>query len=154
MAKIIEDCSTLQRLVDLGVDLSDWEEYDSNGQNMEIALRLNFDADVKPVIDWLIDKGVDIAEHAALFTRNPQIFNRNLDDMNNSIKYLESKNFSRQRIQEILISSHLKWLNFSPMEVDSKLGYFQKNFGLNGNEVRKLATIEPNLILWKGVPYQ
>ena len=31
IAKIISDCPSLQRLVDLGVDLSRWEDNDTNG---------------------------------------------------------------------------------------------------------------------------
>ena len=121
---------------------------------MEIALRLNFDVDVTPIMLWLMDKGLDIRDQAELFTRNPRIFNKTIDEMNNVIEYLQSKDFARQGIQEILTGSYGKWLNFSVVEIDSKLGYFQKNFRLSGNEVRKLAIKEPNLIIWTGVPFQ
>jgi mTERF domain-containing protein len=138
----------------LGVDLSVWEDNVYGSENMEIALRLNFDVDVKPIMLWLMEKGVDIREQAALFTRNPQIFKKTLDEMNNAIEYLKSKDFARQGIKEILIGSHGRWLNFSVVEIDSKLGYFQRNFGLSGNEVRKLSMKEPNLIIWTGAPFQ
>lgn len=154
ISKIIEDCPSLQRLVDLGVDLSVWEDNVYGSENMEIALRLNFDVDVKPIMLWLMEKGVDIRDQAALFTRNPQIFKKTLDEMNNAIEYLKSKDFARQGIKEILIGSHGRWLNFSVVEIDSKLGYFQRNFGLSGNEVRKLSMKEPNLIIWTGAPFQ
>ena len=103
---------------------------------------------------WLMEKGVDIADQAVLFTKNPQIFNKTIDEMNNAMDYLQSKKFPREGIQEILIGSHGKWLNFSAVEVDSKLGYFQRNFDLSGNEVRAVTIKDPNLILWTGVPFQ
>ena len=154
IAKIIEDCPSLQRLVDLGVDLSVWEDNYFSSQNMEIALRLNFDVDVKPIMLWMMDKGVDIKDLAEIFTKNPRIFNVPLDEMNNAVEYLNSKNFARSGIQEILIGSHGKWLNISTVDIDSRLGYFQRNFGLSGNEVRNLAIKDPKLILWVGVPFQ
>ena len=154
IAKIIKDCPTLQRLVDLGVDLSQWEERDFNGQNMEIAIRIDFDADVKPRVQWLIDHGVDLNNQAVIFTSNPNIFNISLEQMNSVVEYLKAKKFPRRSISEIILGSYGKWLSFSVVDIDSKLGYFQNNFKLSGNEVRQLAKNEPNLIIWAGVPFQ
>ena len=38
IAKIVSESPSLQQMIDLGVDLSEWEERDSNGQNIEIVL--------------------------------------------------------------------------------------------------------------------
>ena len=43
IAKIVSESPSLQQMIDLGVDLSEWEERDSNGQNIEIALKINFE---------------------------------------------------------------------------------------------------------------
>lgn len=154
IAKIIEDCTSLQRLVDLGVDLSQWEERDLDGQNMEIAMRLDFVEDIKPRVQWLMDHGIDLKDQAVIFTFNPNIFNVSIEQMNSAIEYLKAKNFSRHSISEIILGSNGKWLNFSVVDIDSKLGYFQTNFKLKGNEVRQLVKHEPSLILWVGVPFQ
>ena len=154
IAKIISDCPSLQRLVDLGVDLSRWEENDTNGDNMEIALRLNFESEVKPRIQWLMDHGIDLERQAIMFTNNPKIFDKSFEEINKSIAYLKSKDFTTRNIKEILIRSDGKWLDYSVVDIDSKLGYFQRNFELIGNEVRQLTILEPCLILWAGVPFQ
>lgn len=153
IAKIVSESPSLQQMIDLGVDLSEWEEHDSNGKNIEIALRINFEHDVKPRIQFMINQGVDLEYHASIFTSNPSIFDVSLESMNQSIEYLKSKNFSPRNIKDILIGSYGRWFNYS-LEIDKKLGYFQKNFELSGQEVRQIAVAAPNLIIWSGVPYQ
>lgn len=40
------------------------------------------------------------------------------------------------------------WLNFNTKRIDRRLGYFQKNFDLTGNDVRFLTSKQPNLITY------
>ncbi|XP_063231578.1 transcription termination factor 3, mitochondrial isoform X2 [Bacillus rossius redtenbacheri] len=47
-----------------------------------------------------------------------------------------------------VISKNPYWLSFSTDTIDSRLGHFQKNFSLTGNEVRFLATKQPRLITY------
>jgi len=148
------ECSTLQRLVDLGVDLSYWEEHDHDGQTIEIAMRLNFEDDVKPRIMWMIDKGINLENQATILTQTPQIFNKSIEELNKMVVYLQSKNFPNESIRDMIIGTSGKWLKSTVLEIDSKLGYFQKKFELSGNEVRKLAKEEPRLIIWDGIPFQ
>ena len=155
VAKIIDECPSLQRLVDLGVDLSVWEESEKrDGKNMEIALRLDFVSDAIPRIRWLVDHGINHQKIADIFTLNPKIFDITLDEMNRSVDYLKSKRFSSRSIAQILLETSCRWLNYSVTDVDSRLGYFQKNFRLTGDEVRQLAKNGSTLMLWSGVPYQ
>lgn len=155
VAKIIGECPSLQRLVDLGVNLSVWEESErSDGKNMEIALRLDFVSDVIPRIKWLMDRGINHQNIADIFTLNPKIFDISLDEMNSALDYLKSKRFSSRSIAQIFLDTNCKWLNYSVTDIDSRLGYFQKNFRLKGDEVRQLAKNGPRLILWSGVPFQ
>jgi len=154
IAKIIHDLPTLQRLVDLGVDLSSWEKNDRDGQYMEIALRLNFEVDVKPRINWMLENGIEIDNQGDIFTETPEIFNKSLDELNKMVEYLKSKKFSNQSISDIIVNTEGSWLKHSVVEIDSNLGYFQKKFGLTGNQVRQLAIEGPKLIIWPGVPFQ
>ena len=50
--------------------------------------------------------------------------------------------------------SRCRWLNLSVTEIDARLGFLQKTFKLKGDEVRNLASDEPNLVVWKGTPHQ
>ena len=139
----------------MGVNLSVWEEIEKrDGKNMEIALRLDFVSDVIPRIKWLMDHGISQQNIADIFTLNPRIFDVSLDEMNSGVDYLKSKRFSSRSIAQILLETSCRWLNYSVTDVDSRLGYFQKNFRLTGDEVRQLAKNGPRLILWLGVPFQ
>ena len=156
IAKVIEDSPSLKKLLDLGVDLSHWEDGGGAcaGQNIEIALRLNFASDIAPRIQWLMDHGVAIEEVATIFTNNPLIFDVEMKKMDMLVDYLKSKKFSRQSIVQILVEADCKWFNFTVADIDARLGYFQKVFQLSGNEVRSVAEHQPTLVVWPGVPYQ
>jgi len=154
IAKIIQDFPALQRLVDLGVDLSSWETYDRDGKNMEIAMRLNFEEDVKPRINWMLDNGIKHENQGEIFTRTPEIFNKSLEELNKMVEYLQSKKFTNQSIRDIIVKTKGLWLKHTVVEIDTNLGFFQKKFGLSGNQVRLLANEGPNLIIWSGVPFQ
>ena len=121
---------------------------------MEIALRLNFEVDVKPRINWMLENGIEIDNQGDIFTETPEIFNKSLDELNKMVEYLKSKKFSNQSISDIIVNTEGSWLKHSVVEIDSNLGYFQKKFGLTGNQVRQLAIEGPKLIIWPGVPFQ
>ncbi len=46
------------------------------------------------------------------------------------------------------------WLSYTTEEIDSRLGYLQKTFGLTGDEVRGLAVRLSLLVTWGGIPGQ
>jgi len=75
------------------------------------------------------------------------IFKEPLDDLDTRINYLESKNFTTPMIQRI-ISTNPYWLNFKTRGIDYRLGHFQKDFKLNGTDVRALATKQARLITY------
>jgi len=50
--------------------------------------------------------------------------------------------------------SHCKWFTHDVKDIDNRLGYFQSSFSLTGNQVRKLASECPDLIIWVGTPFQ
>lgn len=75
------------------------------------------------------------------------IFKVDLDDMQTRVNYLEAKRFSKTQIQRILTLNPF-WLMFSTRRIDKRLGYFQKEFGLKGDDVRFLASKLPRLITY------
>ena len=117
-------------------------------------MKLNFENDVKPRILWLMNRGIDLKNQAAIFTRTPEIFNKSLEELDQMVEYLESKKFPNESIKNVIIGTSGAWLKSTVIEIDSKLGYFQKKFELNGNQVRQFVKEEPRLVIWSGVPFQ
>jgi len=150
LAKVIDECPTLQRLVDLGVDLSKWERGEGGLDNAGMALGLDFAKDVAPRLRFLVDHGVQPSNLGHLLTENPDLFRVDLSDMKVRVEYLSWRKFSANSIAAIL-NSCPEWLNFSVADVDRRLGYFQRAFDLSGNAVRQLATSHPDLVIWSGV---
>lgn len=147
LAALVQESSTLKRLVDLGVPLHLW---DTNNQ-LGLAVKLDFDRDVAPVVRFLADVGVDPDMIGDILGGNPGLMEEELEDLHTRVNYLTSKMFTRQEIA-LLICGSPKWLSFPVAIIDARLGFFQKTFGLEGQEVRDLAVGRPSLITWKGTP--
>jgi len=147
LAALVQESSTLKRLVDLGVPLHLW---DTNNQ-LGLAVKLDFDRDVAPVVRFLADVGVDPDMIGDILGGNPGLMEEELEDLHTRVNYLTSKLFTRQEIAQLICGSP-KWLSFPVTIIDARLGFFQKTFGLEGQEVRDLAVGRPSLITWKGTP--
>ena len=130
----MQESSTLKRLVDLGVPLHLW---DTNNQ-LGLAVKLDFDRDVAPIVRFLADVGIDPDDIGDVLGGNPGLFEEELEDLHTRVNYLTSKLFSRQQIVQLICGSP-KWLSFPVALIDARLGFFQKTFGLIGQEVRDMA---------------
>jgi len=152
LAGVIDECPTLQRLVDLGVNLSKWESRNGNDslETAALAMSLDFGKDIAPRLRFLVDHGVKPSNLGHLLTENPDLFKVQLDDMKVRVEYLTWRKFSVKSIAAIL-NSCPQWLNYSVADVDRRLGYFQRAFGLTGQQVRRLTLASPDLIVWDGV---
>ncbi|XP_014259981.1 transcription termination factor 3, mitochondrial [Cimex lectularius] len=142
IAPFADKSPTLQELVKLGVDLSKIEK---TRHAHELVLRLDFERDVQKYIRFLHDVGVPLDKLGQFFTINPFIFKEDLENLQVRINYLESKQFTPDSIARI-IAVNPKWLSHSTVEIDTRLGFFQQMFSLDGNEVRLVATKMPKLI--------
>jgi len=149
LAALVNESRTLQNLVDLGVSLHEWEKRGHLG----LAVKLDFDRDVAPVVRFLADLGIPHDLIGNVLTRNALLIEQEIADLKTRVAYLASKKFPVESISSIVIQSAV-WLNFSVKIIDSRLGFFQKSFKLSGNEVRRLATSCPELIVWEGTPRQ
>ncbi|XP_060815612.1 transcription termination factor 3, mitochondrial [Bombus pascuorum] len=143
-AKFANDSHTIQQLVKLGVELYKLE---ANKEILEMFLKLDFERDMKPYIQFLHDCGVNSENLGFFITRYPKVFKENLDDLHTRIRYLRAHNFNIQMIQRI-VNIHPPWLAFKTQEIDSRLSYFQNNFQLNGSQTRNLAVKSPKLITY------
>lgn len=136
--------NTIQELVKLGIDLHYIEKKQTDA--IPFILGLNFD-DIKEHIIFLNQLGLRNEEIARIVTRNPYIFKEELDNLEVRVTYLKYKKFTDDMILRILGNNPF-WLSYSTQEIDQKIGFFQKNFKLYGDEVRYLVTKCPKLITY------
>lgn len=154
LAKLANDLPTVRRLVEeLGVDVSVWETMSLD--YLATALRIDWDTDVAPRLRWLREVGCGGSGlPGRIFTNNPQMFDVDVADLDVRIDYLRSKSFSAKKIARIVADSDAQWLNFTVPSIDSRLGYIQQTFDLQGGQVRRLAAEKPQLVIWPGIPVQ
>lgn len=143
-AAYVNKSPMLQELIKLGVNLDKIEKTKRAG---EIILRLNFENDVKPYVQFLHDNGVPSEELGNFITKNPFIFKEDLENLQIRINYLEAKLFTPDSISRI-VTKNPRWLSLSTKQVDHKLGFFQKLFALAGPEVRQVAVSMPKIITY------
>ncbi|XP_049545303.1 transcription termination factor 3, mitochondrial [Anopheles darlingi] len=143
-AAYVNKSPTLKQLVALGVELHKFEKRKGIAQ---FVLRLDFDRDMREHIRFLADTGVPADMLGEFITKNPLIFKEDLENLQTRINYLQSKSFLPQQITRIVTKEPF-WLMFNTKRIDRRLGYFQKNFQLVGDEVRTLATKQPRLITY------
>ncbi|XP_037934099.1 transcription termination factor 3, mitochondrial [Teleopsis dalmanni] len=144
LAAYVNKSTTLQEFIKLGVNLHKIERRKGLA---EFVLRLNFDEHVKPYLIFLKDQGVPAEVYGELITKNPLLFKESIDDLTTRVNYLESKNFTPAQRKRIFTLNPY-WLMFSTSRIDRRLGYFQQEFRLKGDDVRFLATIQPKLITY------
>ncbi|CAG0913136.1 unnamed protein product [Notodromas monacha] len=148
LAAYVDRSEHLQRLVDLGVDLSKIEE---NPSDADLIVKLNFENDVLPRIKFLLDHGVPETRLGPIITKNPSLLTENPEDLQVRVDYLRMKNFTEDSITRIL-SQDPFWLSFSTLRIDRRLGFFQRLFHLKGHEVREFTAGYPRLVtcnLWR-----
>nr|CAG4638695.1 EOG090X0C5Y [Cyclestheria hislopi] len=147
VASYVNHSELLQEMVKLNVEIYRW---DKKQEIHEIVLKKDFNTDVRPVIQFLVDNGLKAEDLGKFFTRNPMILDQDLDELQTRVNYLQTKKFSRDDIARVLTRNPF-WIMFSTTRIDARLGFFQRAFRLSGNEVRSLSRKEPRLItcnLW------
>ncbi|XP_053679561.1 transcription termination factor 3, mitochondrial [Anopheles nili] len=143
-AAYVNKSHSLQQLVALGVELHKFEKRKGITQ---FVLGLDFERDMKQHIRFLSDNGVPTDALGEFLTKNPLIFKEDLGDLDTRINYLHSKRFLPEQIARIVTKNPF-WLLLNTKRIDGRLGYFQKTFSLQGDEVRMLATKQPRLITY------
>lgn len=144
LAAYVNKSECLQEFIKMGVSLHNIERRKGLG---EFVLNLDFNDNVKPHLLFLSDLGIPPDSFGKFITKNPLIFKESIEDLTVRVNYLESKKFTPNQIITI-VGKNPYWLMFSTNRIDNRLGFFQKNFELNGDDVRFLATKQPNLITY------
>ncbi|CDW54277.1 Putative mitochondrial transcription termination factor mterf [Trichuris trichiura] len=142
LAPYVNDSEVLRNLVDFGVDLATLE---TRGNVADFLVKLNWEKDVKPRLQFLFSLGVPVDYIGSYLTKNPWFFQQSMDSLRSRIEYLKSKNFPDASITRIIMKARY-WLNFEVQSIDARLGWYQKQFKLSGDEVRQIVTENPKLI--------
>ncbi|CAN8027226.1 unnamed protein product [Ixodes persulcatus] len=141
LAAYVNQSETLQKFLQLGVDLS---RFDRKPGVPQMILALDFEKDVEPVIRFLTSLGVEPDRLGYLFTKNPKILEQQLENLQVRVDYLLSKKFTKEQVGRIASNAPF-FLMFSVRRMDRRLGYLQKTFELTGNEVRHVVARLPKL---------
>lgn len=145
LAAYVSKSETLQQLIKLGVDFSRIEK---KVGHTKFVLNLDFERDMKEHLMFLTKTiNMDPDNLGWFLTKNPIIFKESIDDLQTRINYLESKRFTKDDITSI-VSRNPYWLMFSTQRIDRRLGFFQREFGLTGNQTRQLTLSLPKLITY------
>lgn len=107
-AAYVNKSETLQQLVKLGVNLHKLEK---KAEVPPYILKLDFEKDIKNHVIFLSDLGVPNEELGDFITKNPFIFQEDLDNLQVRINYLKSKKFLDLMITRI-VSRNPFWLMF------------------------------------------
>ncbi|XP_069931432.1 transcription termination factor 3, mitochondrial [Oryctolagus cuniculus] len=138
----VDHSETLQKLVLLGVDLSKIEKHPDAAN---LLLRLDFEKDIKQILLFLKDVGIEDNELGTFLTKNYAIFSEDLENLKTRVAYLQSKNFTKADIAQMVRNAPFL-LNFSVERLDNRLGFFQKELELSVKKTRDLVVRLPRLL--------
>ncbi|XP_074656072.1 transcription termination factor 3, mitochondrial-like [Tubulanus polymorphus] len=144
LAAYVNESPTLRNFVEMGVDLSRLETKKSS-DIAEMIVRLDFERDVKPILQFLHRIGVPRDAVGEFITKNPYVFKESLDDLQIRVNYLESKRFDADAIGRIVHKAPF-YLTTTTFKIDERLGYLQTQFRLTGDEVRDVVTRLPKIV--------
>lgn len=134
---------TLQELLKLGVSLY---KISREPRQAEYLLTLDFEKNMKEHIFFLTKViGIDPNLLGTFITKNLDIFREEIDDLQTRVNYLKSKKFKTDEITSI-VERNPSWLMHTTRDIDARLGFFQREFRLSGNQVRELTFLSPKII--------
>lgn len=138
----VDHSETLQKLVLLGVDLSKIEKHPDAANCL---LRMDFENDIKQILLFLKDLGIEDNQLGPFLTKNYAIFSEDLENLKTRVAYLQSKNFNKADITQMVRNAPFL-LNFSVERLDNRLGFFQKELELSVKKIRDLVVRLPRLL--------
>ncbi|KAM9200065.1 transcription termination factor 3, mitochondrial isoform 2-T3 [Mergus octosetaceus] len=144
----VDHSETLTKLVQLGVDLSQVEKRQKAGQ---LLLTLDFEKDIKKILLFLKDVGVEDNQLGLFLTKNPYILGEDLEALETRVAYLKSKKFGNAEIAQ-MVSRAPYLLLFSVERLDNRLGFFKNELGLSVKKTKDLVIRLPRLLTGKLEP--
>ncbi|NWY75480.1 MTEF3 factor, partial [Erithacus rubecula] len=144
----VDHSETLEKLVQLGVDLSQVEKRHKAGQ---LLLTLDFEKNVKKILLFLKDVGLEDNQLGPFLTKNPYILGEDLEALETRVAYLKSKKFGQSEIAQ-MVSRAPYLLLFSVERLDNRLGFFKNELGLSVKKTKDLVIRLPRLLTGKLEP--
>ncbi|KAM6277470.1 transcription termination factor 3, mitochondrial isoform 1-T2 [Spheniscus humboldti] len=144
----VDHSETLAKLVDLGVDLSQVEKRQKAGQ---LLLTLDFEKDIRKILLFLKDVGVEDNQLGPFLTKNPYILAEDLEALETRVAYLKSKKFGKAEIAQ-MVSRAPYLLLFSVQRLDNRLGFFKNELGFSVKKTKDLVIRLPRLLTGKLEP--
>ncbi|XP_075599782.1 transcription termination factor 3, mitochondrial isoform X2 [Balearica regulorum gibbericeps] len=144
----VDHSETLAKLVHLGVDLSQVEKRQKAGQ---LLLTLDFEKDIRKILLFLKDVGVEDNQLGSFLTKNPYILAEDLEALETRVAYLKSKKFGKAEIAQ-MVSRAPYLLLFSVERLDNRLGFFKNELGLSVKKTKDLVIRLPRLLTGKLEP--
>uniref|UniRef100_U3IZ73 Transcription termination factor 3, mitochondrial n=1 Tax=Anas platyrhynchos platyrhynchos TaxID=8840 RepID=U3IZ73_ANAPP len=144
----VDHSETLTKLVQLGVDLSQVEKRQKAGQ---LLLTLDFEKDIKKILLFLKDVGIEDNQLGLFLTKNPYILGEDLEALETRVAYLKSKKFGNAEIAQ-MVSRAPYLLLFSVERLDNRLGFFKNELGLSVKKTKDLVIRLPRLLTGKLEP--
>uniref|UniRef100_A0A8D0Y4N8 Transcription termination factor 3, mitochondrial n=1 Tax=Sus scrofa TaxID=9823 RepID=A0A8D0Y4N8_PIG len=169
----VDHSETLQKLVLLGVDLSKIEKHPDAAN---LLLRLDFEKDIKQILLFLKDLGMEDNQLGTFLTKNYAIFSEDLENLKTSTSVnlfglhsafkecIDSVRTDRVREHQCVRVAYLQSKNFSKADIaqmvrnapfllsfsverlDNRLGFFQKELELSVKKTRDLIIRLPRLL--------
>ncbi|KAJ1070960.1 hypothetical protein K5549_003939 [Capra hircus] len=94
---------------------------------------------------FLKDLGTEDTQLGPFLTKNYAIFSEDLENLKTRVAYLQSKNFSKADIAQMVRNAPFL-LSFSVERLDNRLGFFQKELELSVKKTRDLVIRLPRLL--------
>ena len=142
LAYLINESATLQRFIEMGVDVYRWNQPNAKAK---YVLTLNFERDCLQHLVFLNELGIKNKHLADFLSYNPWIFKETLDDLRTRINYLESRGFQPDSILTVLQRAPFL-LNLSTKMIDLKLNWFAKKFQVTNEQLTDFVTRAPKLL--------
>ena len=134
LAALVDKSPTLTELVKLGVDFSELEKVDGAA---DLIAKLDFEKDIRPYLLFLSDVGLPEDTLGHYLSRNPLVLEKDLAELQTTIRYMESKRFDTDAIARIVSKCYV-FLVLPLSLIDAKLGFLQRRFHLTGTFISSL----------------
>lgn len=142
ITSLVNQSSTLKKLVDLGVDLFHLEQ---NRDIAEYIIRLDFDQHIKDHIFFLHHYGFPDDKLGSFITKNPLIFQEAIKNLQTRLRFLKDYGFTHDQILKILIS-HPVFINYGVTSIQQLFDFLRGEYHLYKSNIPHVVSTYPRMI--------
>jgi len=138
----VNSSETFQKLLKLNMNLSILDNYSDLATYL---VKADFEKDVQPYINFLLDNGVEESKLGRVLNRNPFLLTLSLDDLEVRKNYFLFRKFSKSDIANILMKAPTVF-SYDTKTIDARLGFLVQEYTLQPSELRHVIVAYPRLI--------